>query len=770
MSCFRSVFSVSLIVASAAAAHGQCPDGTPPPCRGAVTLPIARRINPALNPRTWIVVPFGNVTKAPDLDWLRDASVNLLTLEVGRWADVQVVNDKRVGDLLREVPAARSAQILTLSDGLAIARRAGAGNLVMGDFIRLGKSTRLVANVFDVRNGTRLRTANFQATADDSLLVAFGALAREVLALPPPPDAKLGALGTSRIDAYQEYLAGLRAFNRFDLVEAMKRLGQAIALDSTFALAHYKRSILWDFKGRADSASRADAMAAAARSATLPPRERALIDARVAASGGEHTKACEFVRPLVTRDSMDVEAWYQLGTCASDDKSIEPIAGDSIRGRFRGSWNVALAAFQRVLRLDPAYHPAFAYVLKMLSAERRMACVPPATATGRCTLWIGYVLRDGDSLITTPARWSNGDEERSRQLIQRERDRSRYLNLTEARRVAQDWVAAAPTEDRAHLALGEVLLSLGEVNAADAQLKGIRTMVDSATRQDALESRFELAVKLGRAAEALALADTSRREEPDARWVRATEDVLLGRLGLWRAWIDYAFPRNQWPKGAEAYYHTAAPLAVLGVVDTSVTNPERAHLDVWATRDTSCSNSRCVRYISPTMEFAPRAPRAWWPPLTGETTNPLRRPSWAIARGDTAELRRSALALDSMSHARIAGGNPEDGASAIAAEAYLAMHDTLSALRMARFAVDSVMPVTPIFVPLDLTSSMPSRSALWPRMMLVRADLAAALGQKDEARTWYTRVMELWATADPEVQPTMARIRAARAALGAKSP
>ena len=427
--------------------NAQCPDGTPPPCsRTTSTIAAARRANPALNPRMWIVVPFGNITKSPELDWLRDASVNLLTLEVGRWTDVQVVNDKRVGDLLRDVPAARSAQTLTLSDGLAIARRAGAGNLVMGDFIRLGKNTRLVANVFDVRNGTRLRTANFQATADDSLLVAFGALAREVLALPLPPDAKLGALGTSRIDAYQEYLAGLREFNRFDLVAAMKRLGQAIALDSNFALAHYKRSILWDFKGHADSASRVDALAAAATSASLPPRERALIEARVAASSGELTKACELIRPLVMRDSMDVEAWYQLGTCASDDKAIEPIVGDSVRGRFRGSWNTALAAFQRVLRLDPAYHPAFAYILKMLTAEQRSACIPPATATFRCTSWRGYVLRDGDSLLITPARRSNGDEEWSRQLVRRERDKSRYLNLAEARRVAQDWVTTAPTD------------------------------------------------------------------------------------------------------------------------------------------------------------------------------------------------------------------------------------------------------------------------------------------------------------------------------------
>ena len=55
---------------------------------------------------------------------------------------------------------------------------------------------------------------------------------------------------------------------------------------------------------------------------------------------------------------------------------------------------------------------------------------------------------------------------------------------------------------------------------------------------------------------------------------------------------------------------------------------------------------------------------------------------------------------------------------------------------------------------------------LVPRMMLLRADLAAALGFPDEARIWYTRLLDLWAEADPELQPTVSRVRAALTAIG----
>ena len=52
------------------------------------------------------------------------------------------------------------------------------------------------------------------------------------------------------------------------------------------------------------------------------------------------------------------------------------------------------------------------------------------------------------------------------------------------------------------------------------------------------------------------------------------------------------------------------------------------------------------------------------------------------------------------------------------------------------------------------------------RMMLLRADLAAAAGQRDEAGKWYRRVLDLWSDADPELQPVVTRIRAALGKLG----
>ena len=100
----------------------------------------------------------------------------------------------------------------------------------------------------------------------------------------------------------------------------------------------------------------------------------------------------------------------------------------------------------------------------------------------------------------------------------------------------------------------------------------------------------------------------------------------------------------------------------------------------------------------------------------------------------------------------------------MSAEAYIAAHDSTAALKITRWFTESVMPaMSRVSTNGDTDDEM--GFLLVPRMMLQRADLAAALGFPEEARTWYLRVLDLWAQADPELHPTIARIRDAVARL-----
>lgn len=77
-------------------AIAQCPEGTPPPCRTQLAGASARR-DPPIDEHRWLVLPFDNLARTPELDIVRDASVQLLYLEMSHWTDVRVVDDARRG-------------------------------------------------------------------------------------------------------------------------------------------------------------------------------------------------------------------------------------------------------------------------------------------------------------------------------------------------------------------------------------------------------------------------------------------------------------------------------------------------------------------------------------------------------------------------------------------------------------------------------------------------------------------------------------------------
>src|SRR5256712_7926111 len=90
----------ALVVRSAGA---QCPDGTAPPCRrggprAATTTPPPAERDRA---RTFLVLPFRNLSRSADYQWLVEASPTMLADALGQWTEVTVVPDERLYPALR---------------------------------------------------------------------------------------------------------------------------------------------------------------------------------------------------------------------------------------------------------------------------------------------------------------------------------------------------------------------------------------------------------------------------------------------------------------------------------------------------------------------------------------------------------------------------------------------------------------------------------------------------------------------------------------------
>src|SRR3989442_3541915 len=90
----------ALVMRSAAA---QCPDGTAPPCRRGAPEAAATSRPPAERDRarTFLVLPFRNLSRIADYQWLVEASPTMLADALGRWTELTVVPDERLYPALR---------------------------------------------------------------------------------------------------------------------------------------------------------------------------------------------------------------------------------------------------------------------------------------------------------------------------------------------------------------------------------------------------------------------------------------------------------------------------------------------------------------------------------------------------------------------------------------------------------------------------------------------------------------------------------------------
>src|SRR3989449_5670445 len=90
----------ALLVRSAGA---QCPDGSPPPCARSVARSAAASPPPSERDRarTFLVLPFRNLSRLAEHQWLVEASPTMLADALGQWTEVSVVPDERLYPALR---------------------------------------------------------------------------------------------------------------------------------------------------------------------------------------------------------------------------------------------------------------------------------------------------------------------------------------------------------------------------------------------------------------------------------------------------------------------------------------------------------------------------------------------------------------------------------------------------------------------------------------------------------------------------------------------
>ncbi|MEZ4588199.1 MAG: protein kinase [Gemmatimonadales bacterium] len=286
------------------------------------------------------VAPF-SVNGASDLAYLGHGMVDLISAKLDGAGGLATVSPRAI---IAVVDGER-IDVADTTAGEQVARRLGAGRYVTGSVTEAGGRIQLTAFMH--------RTAApgvepFRTVAEgrtESLFELIDSLARKLVnGVLPDSVARLEKLATTvetSLPALKEYLRGEQLIAAGQYRDGYEAYDRAIAQDTGFALAYYRKSLVSEWIDAEDVRSAADK--AFERADRLSARDRSVLAALRMRRRGESSAAERAYRTHLHNWPDEVEALVQMGEILFHDNPR--------RGR---PMDEAKPYFEAALRLEPA--------------------------------------------------------------------------------------------------------------------------------------------------------------------------------------------------------------------------------------------------------------------------------------------------------------------------------------------------------------------------------------------------------------------------------
>ncbi|HEY8106647.1 MAG TPA: protein kinase, partial [Gemmatimonadales bacterium] len=266
-----------------------------------------------LDPDLVAVLPFRVSGAAPTLDYLREGMIDLAAAKLSGEAGARAADPRSVMSAWRHV-AGSHRDDLSERASLDLARRLGAGQLLLGGVVGTPDHLVLNASLVAVLDGKTLTKATVEGAADSLPVLVDRLLAQLIAGETGGQRGRTGLVNTP-LPALRAYLEGQAAYRRGEYGEAVAHFDRALELDSTFGLAGLALAAAAGWANAPGAARRGLEHAWAGRE-RLSPRDRALLVAEagphypVPSSLAEYLAAWEQAVDLAP-DQPD--RWYELG-------------------------------------------------------------------------------------------------------------------------------------------------------------------------------------------------------------------------------------------------------------------------------------------------------------------------------------------------------------------------------------------------------------------------------------------------------------------------
>ena len=534
--------------------YAQCADGTPPPCEVQAAQVVARATPPpseAERGRSFLILPFRNITRSADHDWLVEGSPVLLADAFGQWDEIRVVRSEQLYPALVR-HGLSVGDVVPLDQARQLAQETGGWTVVTGEFLATSRGTRVSVRAYDAVTQREVVSARGEIDAGSDERDVYEQLAGELLATAglEASSLDLAAATTQSLEAYKAYLRGNAHMNRNQLGAAREAFLEATELDGTFAqayagLAGASAASAATFMDPANPAARY-AQRAAELAGNLPLRDRIFVRAINSLLHGQFTAARAGLEQLVASDSADLDVMQALSVLELLDMVLVEVDGEE---RVRGSYNTTARLAKRVLALDPARHGMYSMLSTVyayagglwwggvIPGRRREYPSLAAQTMSPVDRVFVMVFRDSIELVPDSAfRAAGGD---------------RAAALRRARGVALEWVdqwlAAGPDEAEAHLWASRLHELDGRYDPALEHLTRAESLGIGSEIENQAGRRVAMLVKLGRFDEAAPIADSLLGQGH----LRAP--VALGELNFRSAvWATQLYLLTGQPDKAEA--------------------------------------------------------------------------------------------------------------------------------------------------------------------------------------------------------------------------
>lgn len=577
----------------------QCPDGTPPPCAASRRAAPARRVPPpaAERRRSFLVLPFRNLSRSTELEWLVEGSPVLITDALSRNDDVTVVPDERLYPALQRAGLTPGA-VMDLARVRRVAEQTSAWTAVTGEILAFGDRIRVSARAFDVVTNAEVMRAVEESAPGEDVRAVYQRLGTQLIRVAGFRDAAAADIATTTtrsVDAYRAYVRGVGHANRSEARRARDAFLEAVRLDSGYAQAYARladaemgvdpRQVMNPQSGFYRYAARAAALAD-----NLPARDRELVLAINDILSARFTRARERLLALLAEDSLNVDALEWRASLEFMDPVLVPAGGGE---RPRGSINVGLAAAKRALEIDPSRHQLYGSLVQSyliaaggtpgftMGYRREPSSLPAMIASTPDRTFIP-LLRD--TIVLAPveslATLFPGDSLRL----------ARRGALDAALSWARRWLAAGPAEaeshlwaSRAHALAGDYLSALRELEQADSL--GVESGHENVPAR-----RMSLLARLERYADGTRIADSL--------WnARALEVSVLTAYqieGLGWAWMLFVLERR-YDQATALHNALATSLAPATIANPQLTPDALAFLLLSGNVDVYFSSPAVVR-------------------------------------------------------------------------------------------------------------------------------------------------------------------------------